>query len=272
MPKQARRKPEPELQASATGAEEALPVGEVAKLAGVSVRTLHHYDAIGLVSPTLRSQAGYRLYGPAELERLHQVLSYRELGFELEAIAQLLDHADTDEEEHLRSQEALLNARLERLLAMRRQLRRQMEARKMGIKLNPKEMFEVFGDHDPSQYAKEAEQRWGNTDAYKQSQKRTSGYTKEEWLRIQAESAAVEARFIELMQLGVPATDERARQAAEAHRQQICNAYYDCNYEIHRNLAAMYMADPRFTKYYEDRAVGLARYVADAIEANAEGR
>ncbi len=253
-------------------AGEVLAVGDVARLAGVSVRTLHHYDAIGLVVPAQRTESGYRLYGPAELARLHQVLSYRELGFELEAIAQLLDDAEADEAEHLRRQEALLNARLERLLAMRRQLRRQMEARKMGIRLKPTEMFEVFGDHDPTQYAQEAEQRWGDTDAYRQSQKRVSGYTKEDWRRVQAEVTAVEARFTELLREGVPADDPRALAAAEAHRQQICSAYYDCSYEIHRGLADMYLADPRFTKYYEDRAEGLTGYVAAAIKANAEGK
>lgn len=249
-----------------------LSVGEVAKLVGVSVRTLHHYDAIGLLQPQERSQAGYRQYGRAELERLHQVLSYRELGFELDAIAQLLDDAETDPTEHLRRQEAMLNARLERLLAMRRQVRRQMEARKMGINLKPNEMFELFGDNDPSQYAEEAKERWGDTDAYKQSQRRVKGYTKADWQRVQAETAAVERSFIELLNAGVPAQDERAKAAAEAHRQQISSSYYDCSYEMHRGLADMYLADPRFTKYYEDRAEGLAAYVAEAIKANAEGR
>mgnify|MGYP002738228602 CR=1 FL=1 len=82
----------------------------------------------------------------------------------------------------------------------------------------------------------------------------------------------MEERLIELMREGVPATDDRAKAAAEAHRQQISRNFYDCSYEIHRNLAAMYVADPRFTKYYEDKAEGLAAYVADAIRANAEGR
>lgn len=255
----------------AASADPELSVGEVAKLVGVSVRTLHHYDSIGLLSPQSRSEAGYRLYGREELERLQQILSYRELGFELEAVAQLLDNAG-DPVTHLIRQEALLNARLERLLSMRRQVRRQMEARKMGIDLTPKEMFEVFGNDNPAQYAEEAEQRWGNTDAYRQSQKAVKGYTKDDWQRIKAQVAAVEQRFIELMQQGVPADDERTQAAAEAHRQHITSSYYDCTYEIHTGLADMYEADPRFTKYYDDQAAGLAAYVAAAIRANAAGR
>lgn len=249
-----------------------MSVGEVAALAGVSVRTLHHYDAIGILSPQRRSQAGYRLYGRAELERLQKILSYRELGFELDAIAQLLDDAGTDPAEHLRHQEALLTDRLERLLTMRRHLRKQMEATKMGLELTPSELFELFGENDPTKYAAEAEERWGNTDAYAQSQRRVKGYTKADWQRVQAETAAVEAQLVALLQAGVPASDDRALAAAEAHRQQISANYYDCTYEIHRGLALMYEGDPRFTAYYEAKAPGLATYLAAAIRANADQR
>lgn len=250
--------------------ETALTVGEVAKLAHVSVRTLHHYDQLGLISPSRRSSAGYRLYTRADLERLHAVLAYRELGFELEAIGELLSDPAADPVEHLRRQEAVLDARLGRLLAMRRSLRKQMEARKMGINLNPKEMLEVFGEQDPTKHAQEAEERWGGTDAYRESQKRTNRYGKDDWLRIGAEAAAIEGRFAELMAAGVPATDEQALEQAEAHRQHISRNFYGCGYDVHRGLAEMYVADPRFTAYYEKRAGGLAAYVAAAIAANAE--
>lgn len=251
---------------------EALTVGEVAKLANVSVRTLHHYDEYGLLSPSERSEAGYRRYTPGDLERLHAVLAYRELGLELGAIQELLSDPAADPMEHLRRQEAVLNARLEKLLAMRRSLRKQMEAIHMGINLNPKELLEVFGDEDPTKHAKEAEERWGDTDAYRESQRRTKSYTKEDWLRISQESEAIEAKFAELLAAGVSPTDQRALEAAEAHRQLISRFYYDCGYAIHRGLAEMYLADPRFTAHYEERAAGLAEFVADAIKANASGR
>lgn len=247
-------------------------VGEVARLANVSVRTLHHYDAIGLVAPSSRTDAGYRLYEARDLERLHHVLAYRELGFELEAIQELLDVDGLGAREHLRRQEAVLNARIERLLAMRRALRKQMEARNMGIDLNPKEMLEVFGDVDPTKHAREAEERWGATDAYRESQTRASRYGKDDWLRIGAEGGAIEERFAELLAAGVAATDPRAVAEAEAHRQHISRYFYDCGYEIHCGLAEMYVADPRFAAYYEKRAAGLAAYVAAAIVANADGR
>src|SRR5215216_2671339 len=162
-------------------------VGEVAALAGVTVRTLHHYDRIGLLSPSGRTSTGYRQYGQADLDRLHQVLLYRELGFPLEQVATLLDDPSADPEEHLRRQHRLLRERLERTQAMVAAVEKEMEARQMGISLTPEERFEVFGEQDPAQYAAEAEERWGETEAWAQSQRRTSAYTKEDWVRIKQE-------------------------------------------------------------------------------------
>src|SRR5215217_468980 len=110
-------------------------VGEVATLAGVTVRTLHHYDRIGLLSPSARSSSGYRLYASADLDRLHRVLLYRELGFSLEDVAALLD--DADPVEHLRRQHRLLLERLDRTQAMVAAAEKEMEARTMGISLTP---------------------------------------------------------------------------------------------------------------------------------------
>src|SRR4051794_28705144 len=110
-------------------------VGEVAALAGVTVRTLHHYDRIGLLSPSGRTAAGYRRYAPADLDRLHQVLLYRELGFPLEEVATLLDDPSADPGAHLRRQHQLLLDRLERASAMVAAVEKEMEARAMGIAL-----------------------------------------------------------------------------------------------------------------------------------------
>jgi DNA-binding transcriptional MerR regulator len=236
-------------------------------MAGVTVRTLHHYDRIGLLSPSGRSASGYRLYAPDDLDRLHQVLLYRELGFSLEDVAALLD--DADPVEHLRRQHRLLLERLERTRSMVAAVEKEMEARAMGISLTPEERFEVFGDFDPDQYEEEVQERWGETDAYKESQRRTSSYTKEDWVRIKAEGEDVEARFAAAMQAGVPADSEQAMDIAEEHRQQISRNFYDCPPEMHAGLGRMYVEDERFTAHYESRATGLARYVSEAVQANA---
>ena len=128
-------------------------VGEVAALAGVTVRTLHHYDRIGLLSPSGRTAAGYRQYSPADLDRLHQVLLYRELGFPLEEVATLLDDPSADPAEHLRRQHRLLRDRLERTSAMVAAVEKEMEARAMGISLTPEERFELFGNGFSEEYA-----------------------------------------------------------------------------------------------------------------------
>ncbi|MGY1709661.1 MerR family transcriptional regulator [Geodermatophilus sp. SYSU D00758] len=244
-------------------------VGEVAALAGVTVRTLHHYDRIGLLSPSGRTSAGYRRYAPADLERLHQVLVYRELGFPLEEVATLLDDPAADPAEHLRRQHRLLLDRLERTRAMVAAVEKEMEARQMGIALTPEERFEVFGEHDPARYEAEAEERWGDTEAWAQSRRRTRGYTKEDWVRIKAEGEDVERRFAEAMRAGVPADSAPAMDVAEEHRQQISRNFYDCPPEMHAGLGRMYVEDERFTAHYERIAPGLARYVSTAVQANA---
>ena len=244
-------------------------VGEVAALAGVTVRTLHHYDRIGLLSPSGRTAAGYRRYSPADLDRLHQVLVYRELGFPLEEIATLLDDPAADPLAHLRRQLALLRDRLDRTRAMVAAVEKEMEARTMGISLTPEERFEVFGDQDPKQYEAEVEERWGETDAYQESRRRTSSYTKDDWLRIKAEGAEVERRFAEALRAGVAADSEQAMEVAEEHRQHISRWFYDCPPEMHAGLGRMYVEDERFTAHYEEIAPGLAEYVSTAVQANA---
>jgi DNA-binding transcriptional MerR regulator len=235
----------------------------------VTVRTLHHYDRIGLVRPSERTAAGYRSYDVRDLDRLQQVLVYRELGFPLEEVATLLDDPDADPAAHLRRQHRLLRDRLERTQAMVAAVEKEMEARQMGISLTPEERFEVFGEHDPAQYDAEVEERWGDTEAWAQSRRRTSAYTKDDWLRITAEAADVERRFAEALRSGVPADSATALDLAEEHRQHISRWFYDCPPEMHAGLGRMYVEDDRFTAHYDDIAPGLAQYVSTAVQANA---
>jgi len=244
-------------------------VGEVAALAGVTVRTLHHYDRIGLLTPSQRSATGYRRYTPADLDRLHRVLVYRELGFSLEEVATLLDAPEADPAAHLRRQHRLLRERIERTQAMVAAVEKEMEAQQMGISLTPEERFELFGDGFSEEYQAEAEERWGDTEAWAQSQRRTSAYTKEDWVRIKDETDDIQRRFAEAMQAGAPAESDRAMDVAEEHRQHISRWFYDCPPEMHAGLGRMYVEDERFTATYERTAPGLAQYVSTAVQANA---
>ncbi|MDT0479698.1 MerR family transcriptional regulator [Streptomyces doebereineriae] len=244
-------------------------VGQVAGFAGVTVRTLHHYDDIGLLVPSERSHAGHRRYSDADLDRLQQILFYRELGFPLDEVAALLDDPAADPRAHLRRQHELLTARIEKLQKMAAAVEHAMEARTMGIDLTPEERFEVFGDKDPEQYAQEAEQRWGGTEAYAESQRRAARYTKDDWKRMQSEVADWGERYDALMAAGDAPTSPAAMDMAEEHRRHICAWFYDCPYEMHQGLAEMYVSDERFKAFYDSMRPGLAEHLRDAIGANA---
>ncbi len=245
-------------------------VGAVAAMAGVSVRTLHHYDEIGLVQPSGRSAAGYRLYAESDIARLRDVLSYRELGFTLDQVAKILDDPEADAGSHLREQHRLVRQHIERLRGVLDHLEKMMEAQQMGIELTPQEQLEVFGENWlGAEYAAEAEQRWGQTDAWQQSQRRTAALSKQDWVEVKAQTDAVEAAFASALRNGVPPTDAVATDLAERHRRGI-ETFYDCSPTMHRTLAETYVSDPRFRQHYEDVAPGLAQYVHDAILANAD--
>ncbi|MGW2521630.1 MerR family transcriptional regulator [Streptomyces sp. NPDC001617] len=254
---------------SHSAGQDGYSVGRVAGFAGVTVRTLHHYDAIGLLVPSERSHAGHRRYSEADLDRLQQILFYRELGFPLEEVAALLDDPETDPRAHLRRRHELLTARIEKLQKMAEAVEHAMEARKMGINLTPEERFEVFGDKDPEQYAEEAEARWGGTEAYAESQRRAARYTKADWKRLQAEVDDWSERYAALVAADEPPTGEAAMDLAEEHRLHIHRWFYECPYEMHQCLAGMYVSDERFKAFYDSMHPGLAEHLRDAITANA---
>ncbi len=246
-------------------------VGRTARRAGVTVRTLHHYDDIGLVRPSVRSPAGYRVYGPADIERLRQVLVYRRLGFGLAEIAALVSDPTVDAVAHLRRQRELLVERAHRLTAMVAAIDRELEARTMGMHLTPAEQLEIFGtDQVGGEWADEAAERWGDTEPYQQSQRRVAAYGPREWAQIRAEADDGLRASADLMRAGRPASGPEAMDLAEQHRQYLGRWFYDCGYDQHRGLARTYIEDERFTRTYDAGAVGRARFVHDAITANAD--
>jgi len=244
-------------------------IGEIARLARVSVRTLHHYDEIGLLVPGERGANGYRRYDDVALERLQQIRYYRELGFALEEVATLLDDPNADAMTHLRRQHRLLRERLDQTARMIQAIEYAMEAQQMNIPLTPEERFEVFGEHDPGQYGAEIEERWGNTEAFKEARRRVQRYSKDDWLSMKAEGEAPVEALVAARQAGLPPTSTEAMDAAEAHRQHISRWFYDCGLDVHQGLGEMYVADERFRATYDDVEAGLAEYLRDAILANA---
>lgn len=250
---------------------DAKTVGAVAALTGVSVRTLHHYDHIGLVVPSVRTPAGYRGYTDADIERLHLVLVYRSVGLPLEEIRTLLDDPDADVLEHLRRQHRLLLQEADRLQHTIKAVEELMHAHRSGIQLTAEEQVQIFGTTAfGGQYAAEAEERWGGTDAWKQSQQRVATLRKQDWIDIKAEGDALLDALAAAKRAGVAPGSPQANELAARHRASI-ERFYDCDDEMHRGLVEMYVTDARFTRYYDDVEPGLAQYLHDLVIASLQG-
>ena len=246
-----------------------LTVGQVSQTFGVTVRTLHHYDAQGLVVPSARTHAGYRLYTDADLARLATVVTYRRLGLPLTEVRDRLDGQGTASE-HLRRQGEVVLTRVGELTDLVSAIDAALEAEMNDRPAMTEELKGLFGDGFSEDHQAEAEQRWGETTAWKQSASRTKRYTPADWEQVKAEMDAVNAAFVAALTSGAAPDSDEAMAVAEAHREHIAQRFYDLDHTFHRGLADMYVADPRFTKTYEDLAPRLAQYVHDAIHANAD--
>ena len=240
--------------------------GELAKLTGITVRALHHYDELRLVVPSERTEAGYRKYTDEDVLRLQEVLVFRELGLPLAEIAAVLDDPEHRRAEALRKHRELIAAKRGRLDAMLAAIDAALEIEE-GRVMEEDQVKSLFEGFDHEAYADDAEQRWGDTDAYKESQRRTKRYGKAEWDAIRREGEAIYARFAELLREGAAPGDARVRGVVEAHRAHIDRWFYPCSPKMQRGLAELYVNDARFTANIDRIAPGLARFMHDAIAA-----
>jgi MerR family transcriptional regulator, thiopeptide resistance regulator len=243
-------------------------VKELAALAGITVRTLHHYDEIGLLRPSARTDSGYRLYDHDDLLRLQQVLVWRELGFSLADVAALLDDPGYDLVGALESQRAGLAARVDELALVLKRVEAALVEAQGGEPVEEETMFEAF---DTSRYDDEVRERWGDTEAYRQSTERMARLTEADRCAIVAEGEDLTRRMAAAYTSGVAAESDAAMDLAEEARRGI-ERFYDCPPEMHVSLGAMYVDDPRFSAYYDRYADGLAVWLRDAVVANAERR
>ena len=242
-------------------------VGEVARIAKVTIRTLHHYDGIGLLVPSGRSSAGYRLYTEADVASLQHIRFHRELGLALEEIRTILESRDFDSRAVLREHRERLVQRLSETEALVATIDRTLSTLEGETEMSVEERFDGF---QPEEHAAEATERWGSTEAYKESARRTGTYGPAEWERIQAEVEGIVLRFAACRAEGVAADSEAAVQLAEEHREHIDRWFYACSPQMHAGLAEMYVHDERFAAYFDKHGEGLAAYVADAIRVNAQ--
>lgn len=244
-------------------------VGEVSLLTRLSVRTLHHYDEIGLLLPSERSEANYRLYTPADLARLWRILTYRDLGFPLGEIARLLDAPPGEEAAALKTQASLLREKIQRTQDTLKAVEAFLQAAENGEgvpQMTNEIIKEVFDGFDQSQYEDEVQQRWGNTDAYRQSTARTKKYRKEDWQQLKAEGEQLAARYIALMERGIPAESPEVAEIVEAHRAYFHKWFYDCSPEMLKGVSNLWVNDERFTRNIDKAKPGLAAYQYAAVQ------
>ncbi|NUP16853.1 MAG: MerR family transcriptional regulator [Streptomyces sp.] len=251
-------------------------VGQVSAVAGVTVRTLHHYDRAGLLSPSGRSGAGYRLYDDTDLARLQQILFYRELGFSLDQIAEILKDPQANALNQLRARLRQLSEEIGRLQRLERVAEQAIEVQQTGVELTPEERFDVFGEiaFDLS-YATEAQLKWQDSPGRKESMARAAAHTKEDWRQLMGEAAAWRGELLAAFDEGEPAGGERATDLAEEHRLHIARWFTTCPPDMHRRIADDFAADPRAFALVvppSQQRPGLAVYLCKAVHANAARR
>ena len=242
-------------------------VGQVAKLLGLSVRTLHHWEERGLVEPEERTGSNYRLYSEADIARLSQVMIYRATGMGLEAISSLLS-AETDPVPHLLRQRDLLVEKESELHRMVQAVDRLLEDAMSNKKLSAEEVAEVLGDASFPAYQEEAQENWGNTDDWAVSAQRTANMTRADWESLKEETAKVETALVDAMNRGVAPGSDEGNELAEAHRA-LLSQFFPVSHAKHVLISSGYVSDPRFTEYYETRGVGLAAWLKAVTHANA---
>lgn len=235
-------------------------VHEVSNISGVSIRTLHHYDAIGLLKPTTVTQSGYRLYDDAALERLQSILLFRELGFPLKDIRVIIDSPVFDKREALRQQIKLLELK-------RKQIDGLISLAYNIINNGGNIMdFSAFDKREQEKYAKEAKERWGGTSAYAEYETRVQG--KSDGEQIKAADGLMRI-FAEMGKIKNSAPDsEKAQAIVKKLQQYITDNYYTCTPQILSSLGAMYTGDERFKQNIDSAGgEGTAEFTALAIEA-----
>ncbi|MGW7043558.1 MerR family transcriptional regulator [Streptomyces avermitilis] len=248
-------------------------VGQVSAFAGVTVRTLHHYDRTGLLSPSGRSHAGYRLYSDADLARLQQILFYRELGFSLDETAVILRDPQANALERLRARQRQLSEEITRLQQLAEVAERAIEVQQTGVSLTPQERFDVFGEitFDLS-YATEAQLKWRDSDGQREAMARAAAHTKEDWRQLMGEAAAWRAELLTAFDDGEPSDGDRAMDIAEEHRRHLTRWFTPCPPDMHRRIADDFAADPRAFALVvppSQQRPALAAYLCKAVHANA---
>jgi len=245
-------------------------IGEVSRISGVSIRMLRYYDKLKLLVPSDRSAADYRLYSNEDLLRLHQILIGRELGLSLESIRKLIDDTQLDQRELLIQQRQELTKQsqitAEMISSVNKAIALFDEQESKDLPMNT---TQIFDDFNTAKYADEAKERWGSTEAYKESARRLRKYDDKERLTIKEETNAIMNSAAVALKSGTKADDNVVMDIAERHRLSIDRWFYPCSLIMHCALAEMYESDQRFRDNIDKYGDGLTSFLSAAIRANA---
>ncbi|KMK94726.1 MerR family transcriptional regulator [Rossellomorea marisflavi] len=242
-------------------------IKKLSDLAGVSTRTLRYYDEIGLLTPSRINSSGYRIYGRVEVDRLQQIMFYREMGMELEGIKLILDDPDFDSVGALKEHRSRLVEKKERLLMLIRNVDQTLEDKGGGATMSDREKFEGFKkrlvDINEKEYGKEIREKYGD-ESIDASNQQLLSMDKETY----EETKHLEEQMIALLKIAHEkgdATGEEAQEAAQLHKEWITRQWGHYNREAHKGLVQMYVDDERFRSYYDKYQNGMAEFLRDAV-------
>ena len=234
-----------------------MQIKEFAEFTGVSVRTLHYYDEIGLLMPAFVDRStGYRFYDENSLLRMQEILFYRELDFSLKSIEEILSSPNYDKNKALKDQKHLLTLKKERL-------ERLISAIDGAVK--GENIMKAFDNSEFEKHKAEAKEKWGKTDAYKEHAERTRNYSKQKWNDLAEGMDHIMAEFALCMKNGEASSSTEAQSLVKALQTHITENYYHCTNEILTGLGQMYVADERFKSSIDKHAAGTSAFIRDAI-------
>ena len=234
-----------------------MQIKEFAQFTGVSVRTLHYYDEIGLLKPAQVDKAtGYRYYDEQSLLRMQEILFYRELDFSLKSIEEILSSPNYDKTQALKEQKKLLILKKERLDNLISAIDGAMKG---------ENVMKAFDNTEFEKYKAEAQEKWGNTEAYQEHAEKTKSYSKDKWNSMAAGMDAIMGQFAESMKHGDTPDSDAAQDLVKALQSHITEHYYHCTKEILFGLGKMYVADDRFRQNIDKHADGTAAFICEAI-------
>ncbi len=242
----------------------------LADLAGVTPRTLRWYDRQGLLKPCRTTEAGYRLYGPREVDRLQDILFYRELGLELAAIRRILDDPAFDRLTALQSHLAELETRRNRLEGLILTVRKTIDEEKGGNPMSDREKFEAFKrravEANEARYGPEIREKYGDG-TVDRANARVLALTEEEYRTWKALEEEIKAALNRAVRAGENPAGEEGLRIAALHHRWLSYSWETYTPQAHAGLGQLYTADGRFTAYYDEEVPGCAAFLRDAIAA-----